>query len=276
SYIGSGGSYKFLFGNGLKYKDLSIGVNVGYLFGKIDYQRNLDYIDLPFAYQNRYSTNYNINGFIWNAGLMYSLVLNKKQVEKDKSKPSKLLTFGLRGNSIQGFNTEANRINYSIQRVSDQVNRDTSLRVEGVKGKGKLPFELGFGSHYYYGEKWSLGFDYRYTGWKQYYNEANEEVEGSMKNANRFAVGGAYRPNYKSFDNFFERVFYRYGIYYETDPRSLDGKQISGYGLSLGLGMPFIYQRKISYINLGAQFGMRAQELPISERYVKISLGVTF
>lgn len=276
SYIGSGGSYKFLSGYGIKYKDLAAGLNLGYLFGKVDYQRNLDYIDLPFAYQNRYSTNYNISGFIWNAGLIYSRVLNKKQVEKDKSKPSKLISLGLRGNSVQGFSTNANLLNYLVQALPNGTNRDTILSVSDVSGKGKLPFELGFGSHYYHGEKWSVGFDYTFTAWDQYYNDANEEKAGSLQNANRIAVGGYFRPDYKSFDNFFERVFYRYGAFYNTDPRSLNGDQLSGYGVSLGLGMPFIYQRKISYLNLGVQYGQRGQLLPISEKYVKISLGVTF
>lgn len=275
-YIGSGGSYKFLFGNSFRYKSFSVGLNLGYLFGKIDYQRQIDFADLPYAYQIRYSTNYNIGGFIWNAGLIYSKVLNKKETEKDKSKPVKLISLGLRGNSIHGFQTNANQLNYAVQTLPNDVNRDTISNVSGIQGKGALPAELGFGAHYYNGEKWSLGFDYQYTFWEAYFNDANVEAAGSLRNANRFAIGGYFRPNYKSFDNFFERVYYRYGAFYNTDPRSVGGEQMSGFGVSFGLGMPFVFQRKISFVNLGVQYGQRAENLPISEKYVKISLGVTF
>jgi hypothetical protein len=276
TYVGSGGSYKFLFGNAIKYKDIAFGLNLGYLFGKIDYQRNIDYVELPYAYQNRFSTNYNLSGFIWNAGAMYSKVLNKKITDKDKTKQVKMLTVGIRGNSINSFHTNSNKFDYTIQTLPTQINRDTISQEGDIKGKGSLPAELGIGAHYYYGEKWSLGFDYQYSVWDGYFNDATSDKKGSMLNSNRFAIGGYFRPNYKSFDNFFERVYYRYGAFYNTDPRSIQGEQISGYGISFGLGMPFIYQRKVSFVNLGVQYGQRAASLPISEKYVKISLGVTF
>lgn len=277
TYVGSGGSYKFLFGNSLKYNDIAFGLNIGYLFGKIDNQKNIDFIDLPWAYNNRFSSNYNLNGFIWNAGIIYKKVLNKQVVEKDKSKTTKLLSIGLRGNSTHSYSTESNLLQYSVQQLPLLLSsRDTTLNVENVKGKGSLPGEFALGATYYHGEKWSLGFDYQYTIWNEYFNDANQEVKGSMLNSYKIGLGGYFRPNYKSFDNFFERVYYRYGVFYNTDPRSIEGEQLSGYGVSVGLGMPFLYQRKISNVNLGVQLGERATSLPISERYVKISLGVTF
>jgi hypothetical protein len=276
SYIGSGGSYKFLFGNSVKYKNFSFGVNLGYLFGKIDYQRNIDFLDFVYSYQNRFSTNYNIRGFLWNAGMIYSKVINKAEVEKNRSKPSKMISIGVRGNSAQRFQTTANEFDYGIQVLESVVNRDTFKNINDVEGKGQLPAEFAIGGHYYHGEKWSLGFDYQMGVWDQYYNDANDEVKGTLRNTSRIAIGGHFRPNYKSFDNFFERVYYRYGAYYNTDPRVVNDQQLDGYGVSVGFGLPFIYQRKISFVNLGVQYGQRATALPLSERYVKISFGVTF
>jgi hypothetical protein len=276
TYVGSGGSYKFLFGNSIKYKDFSFGVNLGYLFGKIENQKNIDFMDLPWAYQNRFGTDYNISGFLWNIGAMYSKILNKKAVEKDKSKETKIMSFGIRGNSAHGFSTNANTLEYTVQEAPFNVTRDTIKNIEGIKGKGSLPGEIALGVNYYYGEKWNIGLDYQYSFWDDYFNDANAEKKGSMLNSSRIGLGGFFRPNYKSFDNFFERVYYRYGFYYQTDPRSSGGEQIEGYGVTCGLGMPFVFQRKISNVNLGVQIGQRALSLPISEKYVKISLGVTF
>ncbi|MEZ4981591.1 MAG: hypothetical protein R2769_08400 [Saprospiraceae bacterium] len=36
NFSGSGGSYKFLWGNGVRYKDFSLGANLGFLFGNIE------------------------------------------------------------------------------------------------------------------------------------------------------------------------------------------------------------------------------------------------
>jgi hypothetical protein len=94
------------------------------------------------------------------------------------------------------------------------------------------------------------------------------------------SLGGYFRPDYKSYDNFFDRVFYRYGFYYENDPRIISdsegNNQINAYGVTVGMGMPFVFQRKISHVNLGANFGVRGSGTPISEKFVKISMGVTF
>ena len=114
---------------------------------------------------------------------------------------------------------------------------------------------------------------FRFTN---YFNEANGDKKGTLKNTQRVSVGGHFRPDYKSFDNFFKRVYYRYGVYYASDPRVIRGTQIETYGITFGLGLPFVFQRKASHMNLGFDLGMRGNNTPISEKFVKISLGVTF
>ncbi|HRG42251.1 MAG TPA: hypothetical protein PLC27_12655, partial [Saprospiraceae bacterium] len=71
NYKGSGGSYKLMWGNSIKYKNLSFGVNLGYLYGNLKYENNVYFNDDDFVYNNLYSNQYNIKGFLWNAGLMY-------------------------------------------------------------------------------------------------------------------------------------------------------------------------------------------------------------
>lgn len=276
NYIGTGGTYKFMWGNSIKYKDISFGVNLGYLFGKTTYQKNLNFIEQPNSYNNRFSSDYNVSGFLWNAGLMYTKVLNQKAIEKNRVLPAKRISLGIHGNSANGFNTTSNVLEIGEQRLPNLTNRDTIQNQIEQAGKGKLPAELGLGMTYYSGEKYSIGVNYHYSNWAAYFNDANKETVGSLSNASKISLGGYYRPNYKSFDNFLERVYYRYGVFYQLDPREINGQKLNEYGLSVGLGMPFVFQRKISNVNLGAQFGQRGTNLPISEKYVKISLGVTF
>ncbi len=276
NYVGSGGTYKFMWGNSLKYKNISVGANVGYLFGKNSYERNI-FFDRVGFYDDYFTTEYNMNGFLWNAGLIYSLTLNKKQMEKVKTTAPKRMTFGLYGNSATSFSTRASTIHVLRQDFDrNSFNLDTILDVSGVAGQGRLPAELGLGMTYYGGEKFAIGLNYHSGLWSSYFNEAAQEEVNSLKNSARYSLGGYIRPDYKSFDSFLKRVYYRYGFYYDIDPRVVNNEQIKTMAATFGLGMPFVYQRKVSYVNLGVEAGVRGMELPVSERFVKISLGVTF
>jgi hypothetical protein len=277
NYIGTGGSYKFMWGNSIKYKNLSFGVNLGYLFGKIRYENNVIFESNEFAYNDFYANEYNVRGFLWNAGLMYTTILNKKQIEKNRTTPIKRISFGLHGNSTTGFNTTYDINHQLIQQLPGSLfNIDTISIVNDVKGSGKLPGEIGLGATYYAGEKFALGFNFSSAFWSSYFNDASNEKVNSLSNTSKISLGGYIRPDYKSFDNFFERIYYRYGFYYNTDPRVVNNKQIDTYGVTFGLGMPFVFQRKVSHVNLGVNAGVRGQGSPISERFVKFSLGVTF
>lgn len=275
NYRGEGGTYKFMWGNALRYKDISLGVNAGYLFGNMSYNRDI-YFDREGYYDDFFTNEYNINGFLWNAGLMYSLVLNPGQIEKVKTSAVQKMTFGLHGNSATSFNTNSSTIHLLRQRFANQNNVDTILDVSDISGRGRLPAEWGAGVTYYYGEKWALGLNYTTGLWSSYFNDATDEPAGSLRNSSRYSLGGFFRPDYKSFDSFLKRVYYRYGFFYNTDPRVVGDMQINTVAATLGMGMPFIFQRKVSHLNLGVEAGIRGGDLPVSERYVKISLGVTF
>lgn len=277
NYIGSGGSYKLLWGNSIKYKNLSFGINIGYLFGKVRYENRVLFENTEFAYSDFYTNEYNVRGFLWNAGLMYTSIINKSQIEKNRTAPIKRISFGLHGNSATGFNTTYNVNHQLVQQLPGSIfNVDTVQLVNDIKGSGKLPAEFGLGATYYAGEKFALGINYSGSLWSSYTNDATGEKSGSLKNTSKISLGGYIRPDYKSFDNFFERIYYRYGFYYNTDPRVINEKQINSYGVTFGLGMPFVFQRKVSHVNLGLNAGIRGQGTPVSERFVKISLGVTF
>ena len=276
NYKGTGGTYKVFWGNALKYKNLSLGVNLGYLLGSLRYENNVNFDYDIFALNNRFSNSYSLKGFLWNAGLIYLVTLNKSELEKNKIAPAKRLSIGIHGNSSTNFSTSFNVLNTQVQNLPSGTLLDTVTYLAESSGKGKLPADLGVGATYYYGEKFALGINFNTSHWSSYYNEAVGHLTGSLSNTFKASLGGYYRPDYKSFDKFLKRVYYRYGLYYNTDPRSVNGKQIDVYGLTFGLGMPFVFQRKISFVNLGLNAGVRGQNTPISEKFVKISLGVTF
>ncbi|MEY3421415.1 MAG: hypothetical protein RIR48_1707 [Bacteroidota bacterium] len=277
NYQGGGGTYKVLWGNALKYKNVSFGLNLGYLFGKLKYENRLEFSSTEFAYSDLFGNDFNMKGFLWNAGVMYTDIMNKKSIESNKTVSPKRISIGIHANSATSFSTEYTLNHILLQQLPGNIfNTDTVSVKDSISGKGKLPAEFGIGATYYSGEKFSFGFNYNTSLWSNYFNEANGDKAGALKNSQRVSVGGHFRPDYKSFDNFFDRVYYRYGVYYASDPRVINGTQIEAYGITFGVGMPFVFQRKVSHMNLGFDLGMRGNNTPISEKFVKISLGVTF
>ncbi len=274
NFRGDGGSYKFYWGNAVAYKNFAFGVNLGYLFGNITYDRNIIFSDLNFPYNSAFSTDYSLNGFIYKLGAQYTHILNKKQLDAKKNVSTRKIIFGLHGRSNTGFRTSSDRIDQIIQQVDAfTIDTDTLTFELGVEGKGTLPGTFGFGLTYYNGTKFSIGFDYETTAWKNYVNEANPQV---LNNTSKISVGGSYRPNPKSYNNFLKRAHYRYGFYYQQDPREIDNKALTNYGVTLGLGLPFIYQRKISHANIGVDFGRRGQGTVLRENFAQINFSFTF
>lgn len=277
SYTGEGGSYKFLWGNSIKYKDFSFGANLGYLFGKITYNRNTDFYEVDQSRENRFSTDYSLRGFLYDIGLIYSKVLNRKEINETNSSNVKTLNVGLTFNSATNFSTASNIENLGVLFVSTTtVTIDTLTDIRNLAGKGKLPGSIGLGLHYTSGEKWSIGADYTATSWSDYFNDGNNEALGTLRNTSALAVGGYIRPNYKSFTSYWKRVYYRYGFYNRSDPRVINGEQIKSQGITFGMGLPFIFQRKVSHANLGLDIGRSGMNTPIQENYFRFTLGFTF
>jgi len=120
SYVGSGGTYKFIVSNGAKYKNFSAGLNLGYLFGKIRYSRDIEF-DILNAYNLDYENNYSVSGFVWNTGFLYSHYLNEKAVKEKTGEVPKFLNLGLTFGSNTSFNTTSNVINLNTQILSSTI-----------------------------------------------------------------------------------------------------------------------------------------------------------
>lgn len=270
NFKGTGGTYKFQWGNSIRYKDFSYGVNLGYLFGKIQYESNTFFADLPSSYANNFFNNYTTRGFVWNMGVLYKHVLNKKAFADKKETFRKIVTIGIHGNSANNINTNSTQV-LSNQRFGG-AERDTFSFEESLDGNIKLPAEVGMGISYTHENRFLLELDYSFSKWSSYTNDSNPEDLSDTYEVN---FGGFYRPNHKSF-KYKNRIYYRFGAFARQDARSINQNSITNYGLTFGVGLPFIYQRKISHINLGLSLGKRGQSDALSETYVKLGVGLTF
>ena len=275
TYKGTGGTYKFMTGLGGRYNNFSFGFNVGYFFGKINYDREILFPGLNNPYSNNYHTDFSVNGFIYNVGTIYNVVLNKKELKEKENTAVKKLIFGIYGNTKTNFKTKGTVVNTStIYDVnSPSTTTDTVYSDKNKSGTGTLPVNFGGSIIYNDKDKYIFGVDFSKSLWNQYTNDIKSD---NLKDSYKISIGGQYTPDINSYTNYFKRVNYGMGIYYQTDPRSEGDNQFEEKGIHFGMGLPFVFKRKISRINLDLNFGNRGSNLSISENFVKFSLSVTF
>lgn len=274
NFEGVGGTYQFLWSNAVKYKNIAFGANVGYLFGKLEYAKVLEFEATQPFFNTLVSETNRVRGFLWDFGAIYTLNLDNNDKESGNSGPGRKLNFGLHGHSRTRFSVNSESFEGSIQNGTGVI--DTLQFTNDISSTGHLPAELGLGVSYYVGQKWSLGVNYSTAQWSQF--EA-PFVNDNLNNTYRVSFGGFYRPDYKSISNYFSRIYYRFGLFYNQLPNAVpdnDSGSIEDLGISFGMGLPFFYQRKVSHANLGIIFGMRGRGSAIEERYFRISFSFTF
>jgi hypothetical protein len=277
NYSGQGGTYQFGISLGYKYKNFAIGTTANYVWGSTSFNRSVDYVDVVLPFNNEFRNDYFMKGFSLNTGVMYELTVNKKAIQKSKGILPKKLTIGARITTPTNFKTSSDIFSLSIQEIASTSRIvDTIASQTNVAGNGKLPLEYSFGAFYSSQEKFGIGFDVRSIRWSDYFNDGNYEKINSLKDTYTVSFGGFYRPDYKSFNNFFKRVQYRAGAYYRQEPEVIQNVDNTSQGVTAGLNMPFVFQRKVSHVNLSFDLGQTGKGTIISETYLKIGLGFNF
>ncbi len=278
TFRGTGGTYKFNLGNGFRYKTFSAGFNVAYFFGRINNTRLVRLEDQLTYFANDFSDAINVNGMVWNIGLAYDVFLKKTNSSGERVYNGKRLSFGFYGNTNSRFITKSDRLYKRVYALGSSnlplsLRNDTIVSVLNLREEGTLPAAFGLGAMYEKGDKIKIGVEYSATFWNNYVSKAQND---QLSNSYRIALGGQYIPDYASFNSYLKRVRYRFGIFYETDPRSFNGTQLERLAFTTGLGLPIILPRQqTSFVNVAFELGQFGVTEGILERYVKCTLGFT-
>lgn len=271
NFEGKGGTYKLLWGNGVKVDNFSVGANIGYLFGSIQQGQEVQFDSLFAPFRDILIADISHSGFVWNIGAQYDIVFKKSDGSGEPN--GKRLTVGAYGNSNTSFNTTSILFNSRFNPVYPEA--DTILYDPSAKGSGKLPAQFALGFIYEKYNNWRLGVDYSMAMWSNYENEIKNE--GPMKNTYRVAVGGEWIPNITSYNSYAKRMRYRFGVFYASDPRS-DGfnEQLTNYGITIGLGLPVILPRQQqSFVNVALELGQFGSDQFLKETYAQMTVGFT-
>ncbi|MCH8331722.1 MAG: hypothetical protein IH946_10175 [Bacteroidetes bacterium] len=257
NYEGEGALYQFYIGNGFRIKDLSIGVNVIYLFGQNAFTRVDSFPSGDFLNTSSKET-FTVNGLMWNAGLQYEY----------KFKEEMKLIIGVNGSSGGKINSLYSAV---WERFSAGLVTDTAYNLQDSAGNLTLPSSYGAGLMVQKTNNWQIGINFKIDQWSElkYLNLANPLV-----NSWKFSIGGEWIPEFDS-RNFLDKMKYRFGVYYGKTPYNISGTDLSEYGMTFGTGLPL--RKLFSTVNLTFDTGTRTSSNPslLRETYFRFHLGFT-
>jgi hypothetical protein len=281
-YRGSGGLNQFVFGNGVRYKNLSVGLGIGYMFGSIREERAVLFEPLRLASNNYQLNDASYRAFFWNGGIQYELDLSEGKGKED-ARNVHAIRFGLAGHGAWNFRTVSTRLStlkgISYGGLNDELpdeETDTIGYTDNLRLGGNMPGALSLGVVYRRGAKWVLGADFSTADWASYENELNSEAEvDELAGSHRFAIGAQFIPDAASFQYYWKRMLYRAGLSFGQDPRVINGNQIKNFSVNLGIALPVYLSRQLSFINLGLETGRLRGGIPIEENFLRFNIGVT-
>jgi hypothetical protein len=263
---GSGGINQAYLGIAGKYAGFSLGVNVAYSFGNIinDY-----YANPATSGQSLVEHVMQIRDWDIVIGAQYTARLSKTE------RLSLGATFTPK-KSLHG-NTWVTTQETTLESVADTV---ASMK---IGGNYETPMSIGAGVSYTHERtsRWMVEADITFQQWsKVKYSELRENSNPDnvvfqgmdFNNRTKYAVGGEFIPKVRG--NYFQRMAYRLGAYYNNDYLNIQGNKLKEYGVTAGFG--FNTPEGKTMINLGFEWKHRKATPAklISENYFNITLGI--
>ncbi|WP_106526799.1 hypothetical protein [Chitinophaga niastensis] len=267
-YEGSGGLYQLYAGTGVRFGNLSVGVNLGYSFGNVETNTRIIY-PTSDIYASNHLNRTSYSSFFYKLGLQY-----RAKVAKDMD-----LTFGASGSLKQNMHARQEKLTETLlynSSTGNFTNQDTVQYIKGDRGTVTFPSEFAGGIMLRKYDKWMIGMDFNTTQWGDYRSFGNKD---SLQNAWKVSVGGQIVPNATALSGYWNRVAYRLGAYYGLDYLKLNGKDMPLMGFTVGAGLPvrrLPYSNQYSMINLAFEVAHRGtNETALKENIYRVSVGFT-
>ncbi|MGL5682319.1 MAG: hypothetical protein ACRDDZ_04585 [Marinifilaceae bacterium] len=254
---GEGGLNQLYLGLAWKKKNFSLGLNTGYVFGKIEKRQTLTPLMSDSYYINS-SDRTQIRGVIMTPGIQYHIPLPKHSH----------LNLG----GTFSFKTFLNsRKNYLAQEVNMSSGTSSILNDQKIdNGRIVYPLRYNVGFDYNYRRQWEVAGDYTYQKMSSYkefdqYMDFNEYY--------KTAIGVGYTPNELG-RRWGQRNKYMLGGYFVRSHLEFREEKINTYAITAGLHMPFIIRNRELNIGVAVDLGIRGTENQglIQEKYGKIRL----
>lgn len=246
--------------------DFSLGLRTNYYFGDIS---DIDEVTASNAELiNGYETNLKVRNFNFTLGATY-----QKKYENDRKLTlGATSTFGNTGDLSTTYKNSTYFYNSIQQKIQENIIEEKTGNSDNL-----LPVEFSVGAGYGQDQKWFIGsqVDLK-NGSSTNLLGQNFEYQDSYK----VSAGGWILPNVNDFRNYFNRVVYRYGAFFEKGNLYLNDKNINNFGVSLGATLPFKNSgtNRMSGIDLGVELGKRGtvQNNLVNQNYINLKVGFNF
>ena len=245
--------------------EFGLGFRTNFYFGNVYDINELTYSNAELI--NGYETKNKTKSFNFTVGTAYQ----KKLAADRKLTLGGTLTFGNTGkletqytNSTYFYTTGQTKNNVSIVDSKFSENKDL------------IPLGFSLGAGYGKDAKWFVGTQVDYNKSQIDFITDPFANQASYK----ISAGGWYLPNYNNFRNYFSRVTYRYGAYYEKGNLSYMGTNVNKFAITGGLSLPFENKSasRMSGIDLGVELGQRGtlDNNMIRQNFVNLKVGLHF
>lgn len=268
--FGEGGINKAYVGYGLSpVKGLSVGANVGFLFGNLYDITEVTFVSDLSAYPSELRETRNIRGATLDYGLQYSRPIGKKYN----------LTMGYSGTLNNTIKLRPSRFitisenNFDDDYIAPPL--DTVSTGTFASRKVHLPLKHRVGITLSKGYNWLVGVDFNYADWSKFESQQGAKLEKGYG----FAVGGQLKPDPTS-ARYWNQVDYRLGFRFNQTPIVYRNQRINDMAVTVGMGFPLPetnFGRTFSQVNISAEFGQQGtlRHNLVRERYISINLGFT-
>lgn len=252
--------------------EFAIGLRTNYYFGKLYDTEELTYSNAELV--SGYETSNKVESFNFTAGTLYQ----KKLANERKITAGATYSFGTSGDMITRYKHSTYYYGGSEEHLNESV-----IEQKESNDKNLIPQQASLGFGFGHEAKWftSAQFDYKKGEEIQYLGRPFQ-----YENSYRAAVGGWYLPNYNNFRNYFSRVIYRFGAYYEKGNLKLSplgsttATNVNEFALTAGVTLPFANTNinRMSNVDIAVEFGKRGtlENNLINQNFINFKFGLNF
>ncbi len=262
-YYGAGTVSNAFFGIAVEpFKNLSVGANLNYMFGKLNHNAEVYFLDASDFYGIQQYGDFRISDFTLDFGVQYTLPL------KDDTH----LVFAAILENKPEYSAHFSNITQKNLSSGNTIDRDTLFYTVEEESTINMPLTFGGGISFVKDNVLEINVDYFYQSW------SDAVFFGSKSNfltdLNKFAIGGEWIPNKFSIRSYVSKIAYRVGFKYEETYLQFGDQQINDFGISFGVGLPI--SRSLSTVNIAAEFGRRGttENGLVLENYARLNLSV--
>jgi len=249
--------------------EFSVGARANLYFGNL-YDIN-EFSASNSEFINGYETKNSIKNFNFTLGTSYQHL---------NTRTDKKLTVGATatfGNTSNMTTDYKNSTYYYTDTGLSVKGNETIIEQKTTSSKNLLPLQASLGVGYGSENHWFFSgqLDYKKGEDISYFGKTID-----FQDSYRISAGGWYLPNYNNFRNYFSRVVYRYGAFYERGNLKLDGTSINKFGISGGVMLPFKTSSitRMSGLELGLEVGKRGtlKNNLINQNFINLRIGFNF